>query len=148
MADTTPIDIKYKDLLKWMNERYFIPNDWTIRLEAIMVKKQEVMDQLYLKESAEFKKLQDTFKTVKNDMNYQDIMRLYTMLQKTEEAKDTTFFGSYNSPLIKNCYILVNLYDKNLMHLCESSKLITQNIAYDIPNLEKTIHSNEKQIII
>jgi hypothetical protein len=142
----TPIDIKYNELLKFLTERFFIPNDWTTRLEVIVLKKQEVMDELYLKESEEFKKIQNTFKIVRNDMNYQDIMKLYQMLQKTEEAKDKTFFGNYNSILIKNCYLLVNLYEKNLMHLCESSKLITQNVAYDIPNLEKTIHSNEKQI--
>ncbi len=39
---------------------------------------------------------------------------------------------------------LVNLYEKNLMHICESSKLILQNICYDIPNFEKTIQGNEK----
>ena len=142
----TPIDIKYNELLKFLTERFFIPNDWTTRLEVIVLKKQEVMDELYLKETEEFKKIQNTFKAVRHDMNYQDIMKLYQMLQKTEEAKDKTFFGNYNSNLIKNCYLLVNLYEKNLMHLCESSKLITQNVAYDIPNLEKTIHSNEKQI--
>ena len=142
--DNAPIDIRYNELLKWLVERFVIPKDWTIRLEAINVKKQEIMDELYTKDTAEFKKIQESFKNVRNDMTYTDIMRLNQILLKTEEAKNKTFFGSYNSNLIKNIVLLVNLYEKNLMHLCESSKLIVQNIGYDITNFEKTIQSNDK----
>jgi len=142
--DSAPIDVRYNDLLKWLGERYLIPKDWTSRLEVISLKKQEVIDELYSREHAEMKKIQETFKNVRNEMNYTDIMRLNQMLLKTEEAKNKTFFGNYNSTLIKNCVLLVNLYDKNLMHLCESSKIILQNISYDIPNYEKTIQSNDK----
>ncbi len=142
--DNTPIDIRYNELLKWLVERYIIPKDWTSLLEAISIKKQEVIDELYTRESTEMKKIQDTFKNVKNEMNYNDIMRLNQMLLKTEEAKNKTFFGNYNSTLMKNLVLLVNLYEKNLMHICESSKLILQNICYDIPNFEKTIQGNEK----
>ena len=142
--DNAPIDIRYNELLKWLVERFVIPKDWTIRLEAINVKKQEIMDELYTKDTAEFKKIQESFKNVRNDMTYTDIMRLNQILLKTEEAKNKTFFGNYNSNLIKNIVLLVNLYEKNLMHLCESSKLIVQNIGYDITNFEKTIQSNDK----
>lgn len=142
--DSAPIDVRYNELLKWLGERYLIPKDWTSRLEVISLKKQEVIDELYSRDTAEMKKIQDTFKNVKNDMNYTDIMRLNQMLLKTEEAKNKTFFGNYNSTLIKNCVLLVNLYEKNLMHLCESSKIILQNIGYDIPNYEKTIQANDK----
>lgn len=144
--DNAPIDVRYNELLKWMQERYVTASDWTSRLEAISIKKQQVIDELYSRDTPEFKKIQDTFKTVKNEMNYTDIMRLNQMLLKTEEAKNKTFFGSYNSSLIKNCVLLVNLYEKNFMHLCESSKILLQNIGYDIPNFEKTIQGNDKSI--
>lgn len=142
--DSAPIDVRYNELLKWLGERYIIPKDWTSLLEVISIKKQELTDELYSRETAEMKKIQDTFKNVKNDLCYADIMRLNQMLLKTEEAKNKTFFGNYNSTLIRNCVLLVNLYEKNLMHLCEASKIILQNIGYDIPNFEKTIQSNDK----
>jgi len=144
--DNAPIDVRYNELLKWLVERFMIPKDWTGRLEAISIKKQELLDELYSRDTQEMKKIQDTFKNVKNDMTYTDIMRLNQMLLKTEEAKNKSFFGNYNSNLIKNSVLLVNLYEKNMMHLCESSKIILQNIGYDIPNNEKTIQGNEKYI--
>jgi hypothetical protein len=141
-----PIDVKYDELLNWLLERYLIPKDWPKRLEAINIKKQEVIDEVYRKESPEFKKIQDTFKNVRNEMGYNDMMRLHQALLKTEEAKQKTLFGSYTAPVIKDSDLLINLYNKNNMNLCESSKLIIQGIGYEIPNCEKTIQYNERTI--
>jgi hypothetical protein len=141
-----PIDVKYDELLNWLLERYLIPKDWPKRLEAINVKKAEVLEEVYVKESPEFKKIQDTFKNVKAEMGYNEFTRLHQMLLKTEEAKHKTLFGSYTAPVMKNADLLINLYGKNNMHLCESSKLIIQNIGYEIPNCEKSNQYNERTI--
>jgi hypothetical protein len=146
MSSQAPIDIKYGDLLVWLQERYLIPKDWPKRIEAISSKKAEVMDEIYKRDNAEFKKIQDMFKNVKCDMKYMDMIKLNQSLLKTEEAKSKTLFGSYNSQLIKDANLLINLYDKNNVHLCESSKFIIQNIGYEIPNCEKTIAYNERTI--
>lgn len=147
--DQAAIDIRYGELLIWLEGRYLIPKDWPKRLELIGVKKQELMEELWKKESPEMKKIQDTFKSFRNNVenfNYNDIMRLNTLLLKTEEAKDKTLFGNFNSKLIKDCVLLVGIYNKNNIHLCESSKIIIQNIGYEIPINEKSIQSNERTI--
>jgi len=147
--DQAAIDIRYGELLIWLEGRYLIPKDWPKRLELIAVKKQELMEEFWKKESPEMKKIQDTFKSFRNNVenfNYNDIMRLNTLLLKTEEAKDKTLFGSFNSKLIKDCVLLVGIYNKNNIHLCESSKIIIQNIGYEIPIIEKNIQSNERTI--
>jgi hypothetical protein len=141
-----PIDIKYGELLVWLQERYLIPKDWPKRIEAISSKKTEVIDEVYKRDNAEFKKIQDMFKNVKSDMKYIDMIKLNQTLLKTEEAKSKTLFGSYNSQLIKDSNLMINLYEKNNVHLCESSKFIIQNIGYEIPNCEKTIAYNERTI--
>ena len=146
MSSQAPIDIKYGDLLVWLQERYLIPKDWPKRIEAISSKKAEVMDEVYKRDNAEFKKIQDMFKNVKGDMKYMDMIKLNQSLLKTEEAKSKTLFGSYNSQLIRDANLLINLYEKNNVHLCESSKFIIQNIGYEIPNCEKTIAYNERTI--
>jgi hypothetical protein len=142
-----PIDIRYVELLNWLLERYIIPKDWAQRLEALNAKKAEVITEVYKKETGEFKKIQDTFKNIKADMGYNEFMRLQPMLLKTEEAKQKTLFGNYTDPLIKNSELLMNLYNKSNIHLCESSKLIVQNIGYEIPNYEKTIQYNERTVV-
>jgi hypothetical protein len=147
--DQAPIDIRYGELLSWLESRYLIPKDWAKRLELIGVKKSEFLDAFFLKDTPEMKKLQETFKLFKGNsdsMTYNDVMRLNTMLLKTEEAKSKTLFGNYNSPLIKDSNLLVGIYNKNNMHLCESSKLIIQYIGYEIPNLDKNTQYNERTI--
>jgi hypothetical protein len=146
MSNLAPIDIKYGELLVWLQERYLIPKDWPKRIEAISSKKAEVMDDVYKRDNAEFKKIQDMFKNVRNDMKYMDMIKLNQSLLKTEEAKSKTLFGSYNSQLIRDSNLLINLYEKNNVHLCESSKFIIQNIGYEIPNCDKTIAYNERTI--
>ena len=49
--DQTQIDVKYNNLLKWLEERYLIPKVWAKRIEAIGLKKTELLDQLYQKTS-------------------------------------------------------------------------------------------------
>ena len=146
MSNQAPIDIKYGELLVWLQERYLIPKDWPKRMEAISSKKAEVMDEVYKRDTADFKKIQDMFKNVKGDMKYMDMVKLNQGLLKTEEAKSKTLFGSYNSQLIRDSNLLINLYEKNNVHLCESSKFIIQNIGYEITNCEKSISYNERAI--
>ena len=139
--DNAPIDIKYGELLTWLDSRYLIPKDWARRLELINSKKNELLDAFFCKESPEMKKLQETFKNFRNNyeiMLFTDITRFYTMLTKTEEAKSKTLFGNYNSQFIQDAYLLTNIYTKNNMHSTESAKCIIQYIGYEIPNLEKT----------
>lgn len=139
--DQAPIDVRYSELLSWLEERYLTPKDWAKRLEAINLKKNEVLDEFFNKETPEMKKLQDTFKLFRNNYDsftYNDLMRFNQMILKTDEAKNKNFFGSYQSTIIKNSQLLISIYSKNNMHLCESSKFIIQNIGYEIPNFEKT----------
>ena len=59
--DSAPIDIKYQELLAWLESRYLIPKDWARRLELIQTKKSELLDMFFNKEGPEMKKLQETF---------------------------------------------------------------------------------------
>jgi hypothetical protein len=147
--DQAAIDIRYLDLLQWLENRFLVPKDWPKRLELISVKKGELIEMLFNKETPEMKKIADSFKIFRSSQsqesfNYNDLMRLFTMLQKTEEAKDKSIFGNYNSKLIYDCSVLVGIYNKNNMYLCELSKIIIQNIGYDIPVFEKNVQANDK----
>ena len=55
--DQAPIDIRYGELLTWLESRFLIPKDWAKRLELIGVKKGEFLDAFFLKDSGEMKKL-------------------------------------------------------------------------------------------
>jgi hypothetical protein len=156
--DQAPIDIKYIELLQWLESRYLIPKDWPTRLEIIKTKKEEIIDLLFKKETPEMKKIQNMFKIFKTlpieSLSHNDFSKLNMQLIKTEEAKEKTFFGNYKSPLIYSSYILDGIYNKNNMFLAENSKIIIQNVSYEIPMLIKgnnelkyNISENESKII-
>ena len=156
--DQAPIDIKYIELLQWLVDRYLIPKDWPSRLEIIKTKKSEIIDLLFQKDTPEMKKIQNMFKIFKTlpieSLSHNDFSKLNMQLIKTEEAKEKTFFGNYKSPFIYSSYILDGIYNKNNMHLAENSKIIIQNVSYEIPMLIKgnnelkyNISENESKII-
>jgi len=144
--DSAPIDIKYSESLRWLEERFIIPKDWAKRIEVIRVKITELMDDIAKKETPEFIKINETFKNKRESMSYEDIMRLNQLLIKTEEAKVKTLFGYYSSTIMKNITLIISLYEKNNVLLCECSKLIIQYIGYEIPDLTKTVNTLEKYI--
>lgn len=145
MTDSFPIDINYNDLINWLNERYLIPTDWPIRLEAIKQKKQEFLEQIHQKDSPDFEKIKTSFQ-LDSELTYEDIKRLQVMILKTEEAKGKTLFGSYTSPIINNINNVIKIYEKNNVFLCEYAKLFIQYLNYDIENSDKIMKSNERSI--
>ena len=148
--DQTIIDIKYSELLQWLLDRYLIPKDWPNKLEIIKSKKSQIIDTLFKSESEEMQKLKKTFKifesTPVETISYNDYGKLYQALTKTNEAKEKTFFGSYKSEFIYNAYILDYLYKKNNLYLAENSKILIQNVSYEIPNCLKIIEDLKEQI--
>ena len=148
--DQTTLDIKYSELLQWLLDRYLIPKDWPNRLEIIKSKKAEVIETLFNSDNEDFQKIKKMFKifesTPIDSISYNDYSKLYQQLTKTNEAKEKTFFGNYKSPFIYNAYILDYLYQKNNLFLAENSKIIIQNISYEIPNCLKMIEELKEQI--
>ena len=148
--DQTTLDIKYSELLQWLLDRYLIPKDWPNRLEIIKSKKAEVIETLFNSDNEDFQKMKKMFKifesTPIDSISYNDYQKLYQQLTKTKEAKEKTFFGNYKSPFIYNAYILDYLYQKNNLFLAENSKIIIQNISYEIPNCLKMIEELKEQI--
>ena len=148
--DQTTLDIKYSELLQWLLDRYLIPKDWPNRLEIIKSKKAEVIETLFNSDNEDFQKIKKMFKifesTPIDSISYNDYQKLYQQLTKTKEAKEKTFFGNYKSPFIYNAYILDYLYQKNNLFLAENSKIIIQNISYEIPNCLKMIEELKEQI--
>ena len=142
--------IKYSELLQWLLDRYLIPKDWPNRLEIIKSKKAEVIETLFNSDNEDFQKIKKMFKifesTPIDSISYNDYQKLYQQLTKTKEAKEKTFFGNYKSPFIYNAYILDYLYQKNNLFLAENSKIIIQNISYEIPNCLKLIEEIKDQI--
>ena len=148
--DQTTLDIKYSELLQWLLDRYLIPKDWPNRLEIIKSKKAEVIETLFNSDNEDFQKIKKMFKifesTPIDSISYNDYQKLYQQLTKTKEAKEKTFFGNYKSTFIYNAYILDYLYQKNNLFLAENSKIIIQNISYEIPNCLKMIEELKEQI--
>ena len=148
--DQATLDIKYSELLQWLLDRYLIPKDWPNRLEIIKSKKAEVIETLFNSDNEDFQKIKKMFKifesTQIDSISYNDYQKLYQQLTKTKEAKEKTFFGNYKSPFIYNAYILDYLYQKNNLFLAENSKIIIQNISYEIPNCLKMIEELKEQI--
>ena len=148
--DQATLDIKYPELLQWLLDRYLIPKDWPNRLEIIKSKKAEIIETLFSSDKQDFQKLKKMFKifesTPIDSISYNDYSKLYQQLIKTNEAKEKTFFGNYKSPFIYNAYILDYLYKKNNLYLAENSKIIIQNVSYEIPNCLKLTQEIKEQI--
>ena len=148
--DQATLDIKYSELLQWLLDRYLIPKDWPNRLEIIKSKKAEIIETLFNSDKEDFKKIKKMFKIFESapidSISYNDYSKLYQQLIKTSEAKEKTFFGNYKSPFIYNAYILDYLYQKNNLYLAENSKIIIQNISYEIPNYIKLNGELKEQI--
>ena len=148
--DQATLDIKYSELLQWLLDRYLIPKDWPNRLEIIKSKKSEIIETLFKSENDDIQKIKKMFKVFETmpveSIPYNDYNKLYQQLTKTKEAKEKTFFGNYKSPFIYNAYILDYLYQKNNLYLAENSKIIIQNISYEIPNCLKMIEDLKDQI--
>ena len=148
--DQATLDIKYSELLQWLLDRYLIPKDWPNRLEIIKSKKSEIIETLFKSENDDMQKLKKMFKIFETmpveSIPYNDYNKLYQQLTKTKEAKEKTFFGNYKSPFIYNAYILDYLYQKNNLYLAENSKIIIQNVSYEIPNCLKLIEELKDQI--
>ena len=148
--DQATLDIKYSELLQWLLDRYLIPKDWPNRLEIIKSKKSEIIETLFKSEIDDMQKLKKMFKVFETmpveSISYNDYSKLYQQLIKTKEAKEKTFFGNYKSPFIYNAYILDYLYQKNNLYLAENSKIIIQNVSYEIPNCLKMIEELKDQI--
>ena len=148
--DQATLDIIYSELLQWLLDRYLIPKDWPNRLEIIKSKKSEVIETLFKSENDDMQKLKKMFKIFETmpveTIPYNDYNKLYQQLIKTKEAKEKTFFGNYKSPFIYNAYILDYLYQKNNLYLAENSKIIIQNVSYEIPNCLKMIEELKDQI--
>ena len=148
--DQATLDIKYSELLQWLLDRYLIPKDWPNRLEIIKSKKSEIIETLFKSENDDMQKLKKMFKIFETmpveSIPYNDYNKLYQQLTKTKEAKEKTFFGNYKSPFIYNAYILDYLYQKNNLYLAENSKIIIQNVSYEIPNCLKMIEELKDQI--
>ena len=148
--DQATLDIKYSELLQWLLDRYLIPKDWPNRLEIIKSKKSEIIETLFKSEIDDMQKLKKMFKVFETmpveSISYNDYNKLYQQLIKTKEAKEKTFFGNYKSPFIYNAYILDYLYQKNNLYLAENSKIIIQNVSYEIPNCLKMIEELKDQI--
>ena len=148
--DQATLDIKYPELLQWLLDRYLIPKDWPNRLEIIKSKKAEIIETLFSSDKQDFQKLKKMFKifesTPIDSISYNDYSKLYQQLIKTNEAKEKTFFGNYKSPFIYNAYILDYLYQKNNLYLAENSKIIIQNVSYEIPNCLKLTQEIKEQI--
>ena len=148
--DQATLDIKYSELLQWLLDRYLIPKDWPNRLEIIKSKKSEVIETLFKSENDDMQKLKKMFKIFEpmpvESIPYNDYNKLYQQLTKTKEAKEKTFFGNYKSPFIYDAYILDYLYQKNNLYLAENSKIIIQNVSYEIPNCLKMIEDLKDQI--
>ena len=148
--DQATLDIKYPELLQWLLGRYLIPKDWPNRLEIIKSKKSEIIETLFNSDKDDFQKIKKMFKifqsTPIDSISYNDYSKLYQQLIKTNEAKEKTFFGNYKSPFIYNAYILDYLYQKNNLFLAENSKIIIQNVSYEIPNCVKMNEEIKEQI--
>ena len=148
--DQATLDIKYSELLQWLLDRYLIPKDWPNRLEIIKTKKTEIIETLFKSDADDMQKLKKMFKIFETmpveSISYNDYNKLYQQLTKTKEAKEKTFFGNFKSPFIYNAYILDNLYQKNNLYLAENSKIIIQNVSYEIPNCLKMIEELKSQI--
>lgn len=148
--DQATLDIKYSELLQWLLDRYLIPKDWPNRLEIIKSKKSEIIETLFKSDNDDMQKLKKMFKIFEimpvESIPYNDYNKLYQQLTKTKEAKEKTFFGNYKSPFIYNAYILDYLYQKNNLYLAENSKIIIQNVSYEIPNCLKMIEELKDQI--
>ncbi|KAJ0408720.1 hypothetical protein P43SY_001944 [Pythium insidiosum] len=81
-----------------------------------------------------------------DELTYFDCRRVLSWLQESPEGAQKNFFGQYSSPVIKRWQALVRMYEKNNVFAAEAARVLTQNTAFEIPFLKKTIQQNDKHV--
>ncbi|TMW66533.1 hypothetical protein Poli38472_004298 [Pythium oligandrum] len=146
MADPrkVPIDIQYRKLLEGLIDRKIVLVQWTEQHQQI----RDGLAILYPDLPSSTDKLTKlrVKKLSHEELTYFDCKYIMECLQESPEGANKNFFGQYTSPVLKKWQALLRMYEKNNVFAAEAARLITQNTAFEIPFLKKTMVQNEKLV--
>lgn len=133
------IDIKYDQVIEWLSIRKKLDKDWAGKLRAVHAKQNELLKSL--EENKEFDGLIDNSKT-----GYLQAQEIFSKLLKSNEAeKGKTLLGNYSSQLLYEWDRLINLYERQNLHIADCAKNLVQIGSYESPALKAQLHTFEKQ---
>lgn len=75
----------------------------------------------------------------KHTFNYFICKQIIEILKETEKHSKN-LFGYYSSQRMKDWQDIVQMYEKNGIHLAELASNLIRNVTYEVPNLKKTIN--------
>ncbi|GLD98770.1 hypothetical protein PINS_up007488 [Pythium insidiosum] len=143
-----PIDIQYRKLLvstaESLVDRRIVPAKWA----DVHTQIREGLAVLYAELPAADERLAKfrAKHATHEELTYFDCKLVLSWLQESPEGAQKNFFGQYSSPVIKRWQALVRLYEKNNIFAAEIARVLTQNTAFEIPFLKKTIQQNDKHV--
>ena len=136
------LDVDYRRTVEWLLERRKVPGDWNQRLRGIALKQKDLLQTLetapeaYLRESV-----------VQDIPGYLQARAVLSRLEATQEAaKGRTLLGNWQSAHLHNWTRLVQLYEKDALHLADCGKQLRQIGGYDLQALKQQINQCERQI--
>eukprot|EP01016_Furgasonia_blochmanni_P024867 TRINITY_DN2683_c0_g1_i4.p1 TRINITY_DN2683_c0_g1~~TRINITY_DN2683_c0_g1_i4.p1 ORF type:complete len:568 (+),score=182.76 TRINITY_DN2683_c0_g1_i4:168-1871(+) len=143
MADNFPIDIDFKKVTEWLQERRKIPKEWGNKLKAAKIKTQKIIEETQL---ASVPEAQAIISQNKDDLTFFHITKICDILVGSSEAKQKTFLGQYSSKVINDWITLRKFYEKDNLHIVDLSKTMVQNATFEIPALKRMKNSFEAQL--
>ncbi|CDW76193.1 UNKNOWN [Stylonychia lemnae] len=142
------LDIPFKTICNWMQDRRLLPQDWVQKLKAAQIKSEQLRNTFPNNHAEEaIKKLKQGIAQKGEEFLYRDAKDVFEKLTtNTEEGKQKSFLGRYKSPLVIEWQLLLRIYESDLLYLAEYGKIIQQVHGFDIPSSRKQLQSMSKQL--
>lgn len=132
----------YRRVVEWMLERRKIPTDWNQRLRGLTLKQKDLLQSL---DSAPERHIKECI--VSDLPSYLQAKAVLTRLEASPEtAKGRTLLGNWQSTYLHNWTRLVQLYEKDALHLADCGKQLRQLGGYDLQALKQQLTQCERQI--
>ncbi|CAD8061492.1 unnamed protein product [Paramecium sonneborni] len=122
------IEIDYKRIPQWLQERNKLSQEWSKKYKALQLKQLEILGES------------------KSAYTFQDCFEELDKLKNSDEGTQKTIFGGFSSKSIKTMENLLKLYQKENLHLVNMGQALVQLLTYDIPGIKKQLILNDQQL--
>lgn len=156
VSDNPHSGYDFISLKDWLLSRSIVNSDWKSHLEAIQQNAQYICQEILSGST----RANEDLSTSENMVSLTSFMEgrgpflfydledlLCFLLEHKFEDGSRNLLGHYQSKVLKNLNQYINQYKKKNLHLCESALFLVRYVKYEIPNIEKLIHSYEKGIL-
>lgn len=150
-SSVSQLDIQSEKLVDWLTSRGQLQADWLGQLKSVQAKVKSTLNNptAYGLPTETQRALEEAGGDYWACCQALDTLSANILRQRgltpADAGKLKNFFGSYTDAPLKALAALVALYRKQNLFLAESSRQLTQAVAYDIPQLKALVKTNTKQ---